>query len=99
MSAVTHHGELRARKRLGINKKSVGRLAEQALAQGIPRTAYTGTFRRYLDANYFPYKEGGTRLLVHAQNLFVFSRDDALVTTWPLPSRWRKHAIAQRTEV
>lgn len=89
MSAVplTNHGELRARKRLGLNRKAVGRSIDAAWAEGREIKHFTGSLKKYLG---YEAKKEHSIIRVHKGNIYLFSAEGALKTCWPVPTKYRK---------
>lgn len=88
---VTFHGTKRVRKRIGLPKRSVGRTVAKALVKGIRREDVSGSLRRYLDLLTHKTREYGKDplIVIHANNVYIFTMDHVLITVWPLPSRFR----------
>ena len=84
---VTQHGEKRVRKRMGLPKRAVQKLAERALTEGVDHGSFSGSFKRYLDG-VFLSKQNADNLRVFHGFLFLFSCE-TLITCWPLPNRFR----------
>lgn len=97
---VSRHGDDRVRERLGLPRKAVEREAAKALEHGRPRTEFSGSFRRYLDALFHQGEYRAAEMRVHNQYLFLFASDHTLITAWLLPVKWRRRkAINQPDEV
>jgi hypothetical protein len=80
---VTKHAEKRMRERMGINKRSVQKVAQKALEQGLSHSETKGQLRRYLDkqAIVFGWK---CKWRISDNNIFAFTFDDILMTVLPL---------------
>ena len=93
MLTVSQHAEKRVHKRLGVPKKSVFALIEQAEENGTRRKDVSGSLRRYLD--YLVKKEGGnaTDAIVWRGYVFLL-RYDHLITAWLLPERYKNRKAA-----
>lgn len=90
---VSKHASDRVRERLGMPKKAVTRLAEQAFDKGMRRADFSGSFRRYLDATFFAERKGNN-MRVYGHHLFLF-QDDTLITAWIVPPKYR--ALAEKS--
>ena len=88
---VTDHGEFRTRKRMGVPKKAVDRLADRALKEGVGRCEFSGSLRRYLDGMYHYHNEGANNIKVYAEKVWIFS-GDVLITVLDLPQRYKNSA-------
>ena len=86
MTNLTKHGEKRLRKRGGFSKKIAPRLAEEAFINGKRQKDFKGAFRDYLDKQGIVHR---TVPVVHKGQIYFFSKEDALVTMWPIPGRYR----------
>lgn len=83
----TKHGSKRVRQRIGVNKKAVDKVSAQAFEKGIPHKDIKGSLRRYLDRLLI---NGDANLIkVYSRQVWLF-KDDLLITTWPLPSKYHK---------
>jgi hypothetical protein len=80
---ITKHAEKRMRERLGINKKSVVRIARKALEEGIPYNETKGQLRRFIDKQYFKTGIIQKRIAYNGY-LYCFSFNDELITVLPL---------------
>ena len=91
MSAkVTRHADKRMRKRVGINRSAVEKIARRALADGYTRHDFSGSLRRYLDYLYH-YNEEANNIRVYAEKVWIFS-DNILITVLDLPQRYKNRA-------
>ena len=85
MENVSRHGSLRARKRTGINKKSVERIAARVYQEG--KRIYETKGRLYMYLESIKKKSGEeSELRLYGNNLYIF-KDCCLVTVWALPGR------------
>ncbi|MDR0896276.1 MAG: hypothetical protein LBN04_00310 [Oscillospiraceae bacterium] len=81
---LTRHASQRQKERLGIhNKNAMLRNAAKALLHGISYNDCQGRFRRYLGWVY--EQNHASKPLVYNRNVYIFGRDGALVTVFPLP--------------
>lgn len=85
MTHVTHHADQRLRRRFGVPRRTVARLAEAALAAGATRDGCDGAMRRYLDN----LAREGTEPRVLGDHVFIFY-GETLVAGWPLPPAVRR---------
>lgn len=84
---LTHHGEERMRKRLGLPRKAVARTAEKALREGYTHSQFSGSFKRYLDGVYLKERTANN-LRVYGGHLYLFA-GETLVTCWQVPNKFR----------
>lgn len=82
---VTKHGEKRMRKRVGISKHSVCRMAEIVYEKGIRFCDTKGRVHRYLE-EVCNRGEAGNELVLHGNNIYIY-RNSCLITVWPLPGK------------
>lgn len=94
---LTRHGERRVRKRTGVPKRSAARAVGRAVLHGTPREAVSGGLRRYLDILYRRSASQGkdADIIVYGNNIYLFC-NKALITTWPLPERYRRMGEKRR---
>lgn len=91
MSAkVTRHADKRMRKRVGINRSAVEKIARKAMTDGYTRHDFSGSLRRYLDYLYH-YNEEANNIHVYAEKVWIFS-DNTLITVLDLPQRYKNRA-------
>lgn len=93
--AVSKHATKRCRKRLGVPKKAVPRLAEKALDIGQHRADFVGSFRRYLDKVYMKKGQHANNMRVYNSHLFLFA-GYILITAWRVPSKYQKTIMRVR---
>ena len=88
---ITNHGEERIRKRTGVPRKAVDRMAKRALIEGVGRCKFSGSLRRYLDGMYHAYDESANNIKVWGEKVWIFN-GDVLITVMDLPQRYKKSA-------
>ena len=82
---VSKHGEERTCERFGISKWEVNQLIKKSLFEGKGRREFRGPVRNYLDKVFLNYGSWPT-IRVYEDYLFIFGRDDTLITMWKLPA-------------
>lgn len=80
---LTRHGGRRLRERSGLPKRSIQRLANEALERGCTHRDFSGNFKRYIDGVYLAEKRANN-IRIFNEHLFLFA-GSALVTAWRLP--------------
>lgn len=88
--SVTRHADNRVRKRVGVPRSAVRKLARRAMTEGGTRQDFSGSLRRYLDALYH-YNESADNIRVWSEKVWIFS-DDVLITVLDLPQRYKNRA-------
>lgn len=88
---ITNHGEYRVRKRAGVPKKAVEKMAQRALKEGVSREEFSGSLRRYLDGSYNHYNQEANNIRVWSEKVWIFA-DDILITVLDLPQRYKNSA-------
>lgn len=86
MAHVSKHGQSRAQERIGIPKRSVQKMAEQALAIGGKHSDFAGQFKRYLDGIFLQERKANN-MRVFSEHLFLF-QGETLITVWRVPHRY-----------
>ena len=81
---LTYHGTERIVQRVGINKKSARRLAERALERGYTLDDIKGALCFWVKARV--HGEDTENPVVYGDKLYLFSREDVLITVLQLPS-------------
>ncbi len=89
---LTDHGRARGKERAGLSRRALERTACRALAEGVQPRDAAGSLRRYLDK--ISIAHPGKRPRVHGQHVFIFGRNDALVTVMELPHEYRRAAAS-----
>ena len=87
---VSRHADERTRKRVGIPRSAVKRMAAKAMSEGVTRHETHGPLRRYLDALYH-YNDSANNIRVWSEKVWIFS-DHTLVTVLDLPRKYRARA-------
>ena len=88
---ITRHGDQRTRKRVGVNRSAVAKLAKKALDNGIARDDTHGGLRRYLD--YVSHRNSRPVIIrVWSEKVWVYSEDYILITVLDLPQKYRNRA-------
>ena len=94
MTAIlTYHGEDRIMEREGLNKKSVQKIANKALKDGIKHSDTVGSLKRFLDKLYLAHKNANNiRILNRKVYLFhkEFDGRNVLITVINLPYKYHK---------
>ena len=96
---ITRHGDLRTRKRVGVNRSAVKKLARKALVNGVSRHDTHGSLRRYLDYLYH-YNESAGNIRVWGEKVWIFTERNILITVLNLPQQYKNRAngIAKKGE-
>jgi hypothetical protein len=89
MMVVTKHAGKRIKKRAGIGKDGVERIAKKALNEGITHSQTNGTLKKYLDKIYFKY-QNANGLRIYGHFVFVF-HGSILITMWAIPTKFIAH--------
>lgn len=84
---VSDHGEKRLRKRFGVPKRSVRRLAVAALKEGKTPDELDGRLAKYLKRKIKPGPNRQARL--YRGYVFLFANEN-LITVWQLPGSLRR---------
>ena len=82
---LTYHGLRQTRRRTGLNINASARLIEKALCYGKTANDFPERERNYLLSK--ASASEGKRVVVYNGFCFIFSKDDACITTFPV-SRW-----------
>lgn len=89
---VTNHAEKRIRKRCGLNKSVVSKLATQALTEGISHSETKGNFKKYLNKLYLSDKNANN-IKIYNHFVFLFN-SNTLITVFNLPRNL--HAVVDK---
>lgn len=85
--ALSRHGELRARKRLGVSKQVADKLATEAYTSGQHIKEFTGFFKKYLNYHARYYR---SVVRVHKMVIYFFDHEGMLITCWQVPNKHKK---------
>lgn len=91
LSPVSYHAQERGKKRAGLDKDALARTAAKALKSGLVASEAKGSLRRYLD---HLGAEHHTTPRIHGNHVFIFGREDCLVTVLELPHEHRQAAAS-----
>ena len=80
---VSTHAEQRMRERLGLNKKSIERIAQRAFDNGIRHNQTKGNLRKYV-THVWEKNKNANNIRIYGDKVFVFC-DELLVTVFHLP--------------
>ena len=87
----TKHSVKRIRERMGINKKSTQKIAENALVHGIGQTDVKyGSLSKYLCSLYCTNKTANN-IKIYNQYVYIFI-DEILITVYRLPNIYIEQA-------
>lgn len=80
---VSTHAEQRMRERLGLNKKSIERIAQKAFDNGIHHDQTKGNLKKYV-THVWEHNKNANNIRIYGDKVFVFC-DNLLVTVFHLP--------------
>lgn len=81
---VTNHAKQRAKERCGINKKSVERIANKALENGIRHCECNGCLKKWVDKQYLSYMKANN-IRLYGDKAYLF-RENLLITIIQIPN-------------
>lgn len=84
---VTRHADKRMRKRVGVNRSAVERMARKAMTVGATREDFSGPFRRYLDGMYYAYDGEADNIRVYGGRIWIFAQS-TLITVMNVPKKF-----------
>lgn len=85
---ITRHAEQRMRERLGLNKKSIERMAQRAYDNGICHSETRGNLNKWITKVYFSNKNANN-IRLYRNMLYIFC-NDVLVTVFHVPHKLSK---------
>lgn len=86
---ITRHAEQRMRERLGLNKKSIERIAQRAFDEGIRHSETKGRLNKWITSVYFK-NESANNIRLYGNTLFIFD-GNKLVTVYYIPRNLSKN--------
>ena len=92
---TTKHAKKRIKERCGIKKGSSDRLARLAKERGLERRDTKGSLRSWLDMK-GSKSEAGMEFWIYGDKVFLFSRNDILITVLQIPRELQRKANTQR---
>ena len=84
MVHVTKHGSKRVRKRSGINKKAVNRMADKAFKDGLKHCETSGRLNKWVTKLYFS-NESANNIRIYGDKVYIFA-GKTLITMMQVPS-------------
>ena len=87
MIEITTHAFERARERLGLKKNSFEKFVLKAVQHGIHNHECKGLLKKYIDEL---IDEDNKSIVIYGEAMLFFS-DNILVTTYLLPSEYKKY--------
>lgn len=87
MVEISKHAKQRIKQRVGVSPKN-SRMMDKILSNGIHRKNTKGRLRKYMDRIY-NYRDNSVPLL-YGDKIYVFSKDNILITVLSLPSNLQK---------
>lgn len=88
---VSHHAMERGKSRCGLDKAATERTAALALRNGLRIRETRGRLRHYLESLQYDH---GTVPRIRGNHIFIFGREDCLVTILELPREYRRAAAS-----
>jgi len=89
-SHVTHHAEKRVRERVGVNKKTVQKVSNRALKEGLAHCELTGKLKKFISELYLR-NSTANNIKIYGEKVYIFRRN-ILITVVPLPHHLKKLA-------
>lgn len=80
---VSHHAEQRMRERLGLNKKSIERIAQKAFDKGIGHNKTKGNLNKWVTSVWAKNKDANN-IRLYGDKCYIFC-GDVLVTVLQIP--------------
>lgn len=91
MTVLTNHGKKRIKQRAGLPKKAVQASVDRAFIDGLDRTEFSGSLRKYMDFLYHQeddnHKYRNKCIKIYGNMIYIFDRM-VLITTFPLPRKF-----------
>lgn len=84
MAKITKHAKKRAKERCGINDKSINRMADKILEQGIKHCECTGHLKRWVDGLYLE-EEHANNIRLYGDKAYLF-HGSTLITIIQIPN-------------
>lgn len=86
---VTEHAKKRLKERNGLNKKSIDRMAEKALNEGIRHSQTKGNLNKWISKQFF-YNHKASNIRLYGDKAYLFTKDDKLITVLQIPASLMK---------
>jgi hypothetical protein len=88
---ITEHGDKRVRKRCGVPRKAVSRMAEKAFENGIKHSDTQGKLNKYMTLLFFK-NTNANNIRIYGDKVYIFA-GKTLITQLDLPNKLKKLAI------
>lgn len=85
---ITKHAEKRMKERIGLNKKTIDKVAIKAMKEGLKHRELKGSLLKHVSELYLRYKKANN-IRVFNNKVYLF-REDVLITVVPLPFKYTK---------
>ena len=84
---ITKHSKKRAKERLGINNKSLERMAPIVLEKGIGHSEVPNKLKKYFDKLYLSHGNGNN-IKIYGNHIYIFA-NEVLITVLHLPKHFK----------
>lgn len=81
---VTEHAKKRLKERNGLNNKSIDRIAEKALNEGIRHSQTKGNLNKWISKQFF-YNHSASNIRLYGDKAYLFTKDNILITVLQIP--------------
>lgn len=87
---VTEHAKKRLKERNGLNNKSIDRIAEKALNEGIRHNQTKGNLNKWVSSLFFR-NMAASNIRLYGDKAYLFTKDDRLITVLQIPHSLTKN--------
>lgn len=94
---ITNHAKLRMKKRCGLNKKSMERMATKALESGVRHKDTIGALNRWISGLYLQ-ELNANNVRLYGEYAFLF-HFDTLITVIEIPNRFKGNKYLKKAKV
>lgn len=82
---VTNHAKERIKSRSGLKNKSIDRIVQRALDEGITHGQTKGRLKKWVDSLFF-YNMTATNIRLYGDKAYIFDKNKTLITVLQIPS-------------
>lgn len=86
---ITRHAEQRMRERLGLNKKSIERIAQKAFDYGVKHSDTKGNLNKWI-SKIWNNNKNADNIRIYGDMIYIFC-ENTLVTTFHIPRNLAKN--------
>ncbi len=89
MVAISTHAKKRMKKRLGLPKKALLKMAQKVFDEGIRHKDLKGKAKKYCDYLFLSY-ETANNIRIYGEYVYLFGHNNCMITTFEIPQQHKR---------